>query len=72
MANVVKETIGEKKPNSIRSVVLLWKEQRRRVEMEPNYACFRIPDVFAVGYGLDYNDEYRHLPYIAALDESDL
>lgn len=66
------ETIGEKKPNSIRSVVLLWKEQRRRVELEPNYACFRIPDLFVVGYGLDYNDEYRHLPHIAALDESDL
>ncbi|MGH7127887.1 MAG: hypoxanthine phosphoribosyltransferase, partial [Planctomycetaceae bacterium] len=36
------------------------------------YHCFRIPNVFVVGYGLDYNDDYRHLPYIAALDDADL
>jgi hypoxanthine phosphoribosyltransferase len=52
--------------------VLLWKEGRQQVTITPNYHCFRIPDVFVVGYGLDYNDEYRHLPYVAALDEGEL
>ena len=66
------ERVQAEKPNSVRSAVLLWKEGRAEVEYSPNYSCFTIPDVFVVGYGLDYNDEYRHLPYIAALDESDL
>ncbi|MGE3316392.1 MAG: hypoxanthine phosphoribosyltransferase [Planctomycetaceae bacterium] len=65
-------SVGEKGPNSVRSAVLLWKEGRAEVEYTPDYSCFTIPDVFVVGYGLDYNDDYRHLPYIAALDESDL
>jgi hypoxanthine phosphoribosyltransferase len=52
--------------------VLLWKEGRSEVEIEPDYFCFKIPNVFVVGYGLDYNDEYRHLPYIAALEDGDL
>lgn len=58
-------------PASVRSAVLLWKTGRSRVDVEPDYHGFRIPDVFVVGYGLDYNDEHRHLPYIAALDESE-
>ena len=37
------------------------------VEFEPDYCGFVIPDAFVVGYGLDFNDEYRHLPYIAIL-----
>jgi hypoxanthine phosphoribosyltransferase len=56
-------------PASLRSAVLLWKEGRQRVTMTPEYHCFRIPDVFVVGYGLDYDDEYRHLPHVAALEE---
>ena len=59
-------------PASLRSAVLLWKTERQEVEVEPDYHCFRIPDVFVVGYGLDYNSEYRYLPHIAALDDSDL
>ena len=35
---------------------------------EPDFTGFTIPDKFVVGYGLDYNDEYRHLPYIGVLD----
>jgi hypoxanthine-guanine phosphoribosyltransferase len=42
------------------------------VDWEPAYFGFQIPDVFVVGYGLDYNDEHRSLPYIAALDPDDL
>lgn len=66
------EMLRDKRPHSVRSAVLLWKQDRRQVDLEPDYHCFKIPDKFVVGYGLDYNDEYRHLPYIAALDDEDL
>lgn len=59
-------------PRSVRSAVLLWKAGRQQVEITPDYHCFRIPDLFVVGYGLDYNDDYRHLPHIAALGDDDL
>jgi hypoxanthine phosphoribosyltransferase len=52
---------------SVRVVVLLRKQGRQCVPCEPDYVGFEIPDAFVVGYGLDYNDEYRHLPYIAVL-----
>jgi hypoxanthine phosphoribosyltransferase len=52
---------------SVRTAVLLHKEGRQEVEFTADYVGFRIPDAFVVGYGLDYNDEYRHLPYIAVL-----
>ncbi len=58
-------------PASLQSAVLLWKEGVQRVTLTPDYHCFRIPDVFVVGYGLDYNDEYRHLPHVAALEDHD-
>lgn len=58
-------------PRSVRGVVLLWKERRREVDWEPHYYGFKIPDVFVVGYGLDYNDEHRSLPYVAALEQAD-
>jgi hypoxanthine phosphoribosyltransferase len=40
--------------------------------MRPDYVGFEIPDVFVVGYGLDYNDAYRNLPYLAALEPQDI
>lgn len=58
-------------PLSVRSAVLLWKKVRTEVEMTPDYHAFEIPDEFVVGYGLDYNDEYRHLPYIGVLEAAD-
>ena len=64
--------LSDHKPASLRSAVLLWKPGRQEVELEPDYHCFRIPPVFVVGYGLDYNGEYRYLPHIAGLDDSDL
>ncbi|MSR57435.1 MAG: hypoxanthine phosphoribosyltransferase [Planctomycetaceae bacterium] len=64
--------VERQRPHSLRSAVLLWKIGRQRVEITPDYYCFRIPDVFVVGYGLDYHDDYRHLPHVAALDEEDL
>ncbi len=58
---------------SLRIGVLLRKEGRQQVPLDVDYRGFDIPDAFVVGYGLDYNDEYRHLPYIAVLsDDSSL
>lgn len=55
------------RPRSIKVAVLLWKKVRTVVDIEPDFHCFVIPDEFVVGYGLDFNDEYRHLPYIGVL-----
>jgi hypoxanthine phosphoribosyltransferase len=54
---------------SLRVAVLLRKVGRQLVPLEPDYCGFEIPDAFVVGYGLDYNDEYRNLPYIAVLPQ---
>jgi hypoxanthine phosphoribosyltransferase len=54
-------------PASLRVAVLLRKQGRQVVPLEPDYCGFMIPDAFVVGYGLDYNDEYRHLPHVAVL-----
>ncbi len=59
------------KPASLRSAVLLRKQGRQQVPLEPDYVVFDIPDVFVVGYGLDYQDQYRHLAYVAALEPQD-
>ena len=64
--------IDELGPRSVRSAVLLLKKGRQEVEMRPDYVGFEIPDEFVVGYGLDYRDMYRNLPFLAALEESDL
>jgi hypoxanthine phosphoribosyltransferase len=56
---------------SVRTAVLLRKIGRQVVSLEPNYCGFVIPDVFVVGYGLDYNDDYRHLPYVGVLRDAD-
>jgi len=71
LARVV-EKLHEFKPSSIRSAVLLRKEGRQEVDFEPDFAAFSIPDEFVVGYGLDYEDMYRNLPYLATLEEEDL
>ena len=54
---------------SLRTAVLLWKPDRSQTPIVPDLHAFRIPDVFVVGYGLDYNGNYRHLRDIAVLDE---
>ena len=59
-------------PQSLRTLVLLRKAGRQQVELRPDYVGFEIPDVFVVGYGLDYQDAYRHLPYLAELHADDL
>jgi hypoxanthine phosphoribosyltransferase len=57
---------------SIRTAVLVLKKGKQRVELRPDYIGFEIPDVFVVGYGLDYNDAYRNLPFLAALEPQDI
>ncbi|MDH4229186.1 MAG: hypoxanthine phosphoribosyltransferase [Nitrospirota bacterium] len=57
-----------KNPASLSACTLLDKPSRRRMEVPVNYIGFTIPDLFVVGYGLDYNERYRNLPYIASLD----
>jgi hypoxanthine phosphoribosyltransferase len=62
----------EFEPTSIRSAVLLRKHGRQEVEYLPDFVAFDIPDEFVVGYGLDYEDMYRNLPYLAALEPEDI
>src|SRR5262245_19499136 len=59
------ECLRELDPLSVRTVVLLRKRGRQVVPFEPDYTGFDIPDVFVVGYGLDYNDDYRPLRHLA-------
>lgn len=59
-------------PRSVKSAVLLWKFERTAVDFVPDYFGFRIPDRFVVGYGLDYNDDYRHLRDVSVLEPADL
>ncbi len=59
-------------PASLASAVLLTKQGRSEVELLPDYSVFNIPNVFVVGYGLDYNDQFRNLPYVAEMEERDL
>ena len=59
-------------PKSLASAVLLHKEGRQTVSMSPDFVAFRIPDEFVVGYGLDYQDLYRNLPYLAVLEPTEI
>jgi len=68
----ITDYIKDEGASSISSVVLLWKEIDRLIDIEPHYFGFKIPEVFVVGYGLDYNGKYRNLSHIATLDNSDL
>src|SRR5215218_2682085 len=57
-----------RKPASLESVVLLSKPSRRQVDIEVKYVGFEVPDVFVIGYGIDYAGAYRNLPDILALE----
>ncbi len=59
-------------PSSIRSAVLLRKSVRERAPVATDFVGFDIPNEFVVGYGLDHNDLYRNLPYVAALEQAEL
>ena len=62
------DTVRVRGPRSLRTVTLLDKPSRRRVEVGIEHVGFTIPDRFVVGYGLDYAERFRHLPYIGVLD----
>ena len=57
-------------PNSVRICAILSKPSRRQADIEPDYKGFDVPDEFVVGYGLDYDEKYRNLPYIGVLKPS--
>ena len=54
-------------PNSVRLCTILSKPSRRQAQIEPDYLGFEVPDEFVVGYGLDYDEKYRNLPYVGVL-----
>lgn len=60
--------LSERKPKSLRLCTLLDKPERRVVEVNVEYTGFQIPDEFVVGYGLDYAQKYRNLPYIGIVE----
>ncbi len=61
----LKQILEGRQPKSIKICTLLDKPQTRKVEVNVDYVGFNIPDEFVVGYGLDYQQKYRNLPYIA-------
>jgi hypoxanthine phosphoribosyltransferase len=61
-------TFGERKPASLKAVALLDKKSRRSSNAPLAYVGFEIPDAFVVGYGMDYGEKYRNLPYIAVIN----
>lgn len=60
--------LKERGPKDIRVCTLLSKPERREVEIDVAYNGFTIPDQFVVGYGLDYDQRYRNLPYVGVID----
>ena len=70
MAHVL-EHLKAKNPASIKCCVLLDKPSRREVELVPDYCGFTIEDKFVVGYGLNYGDYYRNIPYVFAVTDQD-
>ncbi len=62
------KTLAKRKPRSIKVCTLLSKPERRKVDAQVDYVGFKIPNKYVVGYGLDYRQKYRNLPYLAVLD----
>ena len=64
----LQQNLQRRAPRTLRTACLLSKPSRREVEVPVEYIGFTIEDRFVVGYGLDYDEQYRNLPYIAVLD----
>jgi hypoxanthine phosphoribosyltransferase len=60
--------LGSRNPRTLEVCALLTKPERRKVDLPTRYIGFEIPDKFVVGYGLDYAERYRNLPFVAVLD----
>ena len=65
--NYLLRTLRARNPASLEVCALLTKPERRKVELPIRYVGFEIPNEFAIGYGLDYREQYRNLPFVAAL-----
>lgn len=63
------DNLRKRRAKSVRIVTLLDKPERRKVEVPVDYTGFVIPDEFVIGYGIDYAEQYRNLPFVAALKE---
>lgn len=61
------KVLSARNPNSIKICTLLDKPERRKANVKADYAGAQIPDAFVVGYGLDYDEKYRNLPFVGAL-----
>lgn len=66
------EMMQELGAKSVKSAVLLHKKREHAVDLRPDFVAFEIPDEFVVGYGLDYLDMYRNLPYLAVLEPAEI
>lgn len=66
----LKDLLGARNPASVEFCTLLDKPQNRKVEITPKYLGFSIKNEFVIGYGLDYNELYRNLPYVGVFDET--
>ena len=62
------ELLKDRKPESLKLCTLLDKPERRVVDVNIDYTAFQVPDEFVVGYGLDYDQKYRNLPYIGVVE----
>lgn len=62
------EVLKTRNPKSVRLCTLLDKPERRITPVDVDYTCFQIPDQFVVGYGLDYDQKYRNLPYVGVVE----
>ncbi|HSA64291.1 MAG TPA: hypoxanthine phosphoribosyltransferase [Nitrospira sp.] len=62
------KTLTKHKPRSVKVCTLLSKPERRTIDVSLEYIGFKIPNKYVVGYGLDYQQKYRNLPYLAVLD----
>ena len=67
---VLIDRIERLNPKTVKTCVLLNKKVKKRVRFKPNFVGFNIPDKFVVGYGLDYNENYRNLPFIGYIESS--
>jgi len=64
---VLADHYGKRGPKTLKTAVLLNKQARRTVDVRLDYVGFEVPDLFIVGYGLDYAETYRNLPYLAVI-----
>lgn len=64
----LKDLLGQRQPASLKICTLLDKPERRVTDVDVEYVGFQIEDKFVVGYGLDYDQQYRNLPYIGVVE----